>query len=65
VLRTGSNFTMPPPGVSAARNLAGEHETSYSGLGPAVHAAYAVGSVVVDELVRNWSLYRDHPPAPQ
>jgi purine nucleoside permease len=63
VLRTGSNYSMPPPGVSAAQNLAGEHETSYSGLGPAVDAAYKVGSVVVDELVRNWSVYRDHAPA--
>ena len=65
VLRTGSNYSMPPPGVSAAQNLAGEHETSYSALRPAVDAAYKVGSVVVDELVRNWSRYRDHPPPVQ
>jgi purine nucleoside permease len=65
VLRTGSNYSMPPPGVTAAQNLAGEHETSYSALRPAVEAAYKVGSVVVDELVGNWSVYRDHPPTLQ
>ena len=62
VLRTGSNYTLPPPGVGAAQHLAQEEESSYSGLGPAVEAAYRVGSRVVDELLGNWSRYRDHLP---
>ena len=62
VLRTGSDFTVPPPGVSAARSLAVENESGYAGLGPAVEAAYRVGSRVVDEILAHWTQYRDHLP---
>ena len=62
VLRTGSNYTLPPPGVGAAQHLAQEGEGSYSGLGPAVEAAYRVGSRVVDEILAHWAQYRDHLP---
>ncbi|MBB6095541.1 purine nucleoside permease [Povalibacter uvarum] len=61
VLRTASNYTMPPPGVTAAQHMKAENE-GYSGLNDSVEAAYAVGSVVVDEIVRNWAKYRDHTP---
>jgi purine nucleoside permease len=61
VLRTASNYSVPPPGVTAAENLQKENE-GYSGLDAAVEAAYRVGSVVVEELVRGWSRYRNHPP---
>jgi purine nucleoside permease len=63
VLRTGSDFTVPPPGETAAEALAAESDNTYAALGPAVEAAYRVGSPVVDALVRNWAVYRDHPPA--
>jgi purine nucleoside permease len=64
VLRTGSDFTVPPPGQTAAQALAKESENTYAALGPAVEAAYRVGSPVVEALVRNWTQYREHPPRP-
>jgi purine nucleoside permease len=64
VLRTGSDFTVPPPAETAAQALAKESEHTYAALGPAVEAAYRVGSPVVEALVRNWSEYREHLPRP-
>ena len=43
VLRTASNYTMQPPGVTAVENLLAENE-GYSGLGVAVESAYTVAS---------------------
>jgi purine nucleoside permease len=63
VLRTASNYTMPPPGMTAAEHLLKENE-GYAGLEASVEAAYRVGSVVVDKIVRNWPTYRDHAPPP-
>jgi purine nucleoside permease len=62
VLRTASNYSMPPPGVTAAENMQKENE-GYSALGPSVEAAYKIGSAVVAELLGKWAVYRDHPPA--
>jgi purine nucleoside permease len=62
VLRTGSNYSMPPPGVSAAANMQKEN-AGYSALGPSVEAAYKVGSAVVMELLGKWPVYRDRSPA--
>jgi purine nucleoside permease len=61
VLRTASNYSMPPPGVTAAQNMQKENE-GYSGLGASVEAAYRVGSTVVEELLHNWAAYREHLP---
>jgi purine nucleoside permease len=61
VLRTASNYTMPPPGVTAAEHLLKENE-GYAGLHASVEAAYRVGSVVVDEIVDKWAIYREHTP---
>jgi purine nucleoside permease len=61
VLRTASNYTMQPPGLTAAQNLLSENE-GYTGFGASVESAYRVGSVVVDELVAHWDQYRDKPP---
>jgi purine nucleoside permease len=63
VLRTASDFTVAPPGAPAAGSLTQESDHAYSALGPAVEAAYRVGSPVVDALVHNWTIYRDHPPS--
>ncbi|CAN7362156.1 purine nucleoside permease [Phenylobacterium sp. LjRoot225] len=61
VLRTGSNYSAPPPGVDAAASLA--HENSgLSAMSAALDAAYAVGRPVVDELSGRWDLYRDRIP---
>jgi purine nucleoside permease len=61
VLRTGSNYSMPPPGVTAAQNMQKEN-AGYSGLDASVESAYKVGSVVVAEITGKWATYRDHPP---
>jgi purine nucleoside permease len=64
VLRTASNFDQPPPGVTPAENLAqlklGKGYTAYL---PALEAAWRVGNAVVQEIVRNWSKYRETTPA--
>ncbi|HTV79409.1 MAG TPA: purine nucleoside permease [Steroidobacteraceae bacterium] len=65
VLRTGSNFTIPPPGRSAAENLAMESESSYTALRPSLEAAYQIGSKVVAALLKNWTVYRDRLPGAQ
>ena len=63
VLRTASNYTVPPPGVSAADNLLSEND-GYSGLGAALESAYRVGSVVIDALLADWPRYRQTLPEP-
>jgi purine nucleoside permease len=61
VLRTASNYTMPPPGVSAAEHLLAENE-GYAGFAASIEAAYRVGSVVLEEITGNWEKYRDAIP---
>lgn len=56
VLRAGSNYTMPPPGVTAADYLLREKK-GYSGMEAALEALYLVGSTVIDELLGNWDTY--------
>ena len=53
VLRTGSNYTMPPPGVTAAENLLRENQ-GYSGMRASLESLYIVGSAVIDELLSDW-----------
>ncbi|MFD2933011.1 purine nucleoside permease [Spirosoma flavum] len=66
VLRTASNYTMQPSGVTAAENLTnggkaiGERYTAYI---PALEAAYKTGIVVVDQLINNWKVYKNKTPA--
>ena len=62
VLRTASNYTMPPPGMTAAEHLLKENE-GYAGLQASVEAAYTVGAVVVNEIAGNWPKYRAQTPA--
>lgn len=61
VLRTGSNFTMPPPGITAAQNLMAENE-GYAGLQAALESAYLVGSKVVNALLADWGTYETTLP---
>lgn len=61
-LRTVSNYDSQPPGMTAAESLAQENAGSYSGFGPAVEAAYRVGSRVVHELTGHWEKYEAAPP---
>lgn len=61
VLRTVSNYTIPPEGLTAAENLIKDGE-DYNGMGVALESAYRVGSTVVNTLVENWSKYEDNIP---
>ncbi len=61
VLRAGSNYTMPPPGISAVENLLHENR-GYTGMEAALESLYLVGSVVIDEILGNWTYYADNVP---
>lgn len=61
VLRAGSNYTMPPPGVSAADYLLRENE-GYAGMTAALESLYLTGSTVVDELLGHWDRYEATVP---
>jgi purine nucleoside permease len=62
VLRTASDFDMPPPGVSAAESLAKTRIGAYTGFLPALEAAWRVGHRVVENLLENWERYRGEIP---
>jgi purine nucleoside permease len=47
LLRTASNFDMPPPGTTAAENLTAEQHGAYTAYLPSLETAYAVGHRVV------------------
>lgn len=64
VLRTASNFDMPPPGMDAAASLAEENGGAYSAFLPSLESAHRVGSKVLHELVNGWDRYRTTPPKP-
>ena len=61
VLRAGSNYTMQPPGVTAAENLLKEND-GYAGMQASLESLYIVGSKVLDELIDNWDVYEDSIP---
>jgi purine nucleoside permease len=65
VLRTGSDYTVPASGQTTAQLLASEanEDAALSAYVPALEAAYRVGSTVVNEIVRNWTLYAEQTPA--
>ena len=50
VLRTASNYSMPPPGETAVSSL----EAGFVGYIPSVESAYRVGSVVVHDILAHW-----------
>jgi purine nucleoside permease len=52
LLRTASNFDMPPDGITAAQNLTLETHGGYTGYLPALEAAYNVGHRVVAEWLK-------------
>ena len=61
LLRTASNYTMQPPGMTAVESLTRETE-GFGGMVPAVEAHWRVGSAAASELIRGWSQYRDRIP---
>jgi purine nucleoside permease len=63
LLRTASNFDSPPPGRTAAENLAEENSGLYSAYIPSLETAYRVGSKVVHELTGHWDKYGPATPS--
>jgi purine nucleoside permease len=61
-LRTGSDYSMPPAGTSAADFLKSEATGNYAAYAEAIENAYRIGSPVVGELARHWPLYRQTVP---
>ena len=61
VLRTASDYTLPPPGMSTAHLLAAETQTLPE-LKASLDAAYLVGSRVVREIADHWDRYADRVP---
>lgn len=62
LLRTGSNFDLQPPGVTAAESLSGEKIGHYSAYIPSLEAAHAVGRRVVHALIDGWARYEAEIP---
>jgi len=62
VLRTASDFDQPAPGETPAQVLTRNQFTKYPGYLSALEAAWRVGHVVVEDLVKNWDKYRDKTP---
>ncbi len=62
VLRAASNYDQQRPGITAAESLAETKIAHYSAYLPALESAWRVGHVVVEELARHWTKYRDNVP---
>jgi purine nucleoside permease len=62
LLRTASNFSMQPPGMSAAESLTRDSD-GFGGLVPAIEAHWRVGSTVAREIADNWNLRARTIPA--
>lgn len=58
MLRSASNYSMPPPGQSITKTIGDES----IGTEAAFEAQYRAGSVVVHELMTNWEHYEKTPP---
>jgi purine nucleoside permease len=64
VLRSASDYTVQFPGQTAAQLLGTDNASDVpSGFAESITSAYETGSVVVEELVRNWATYRNHVPS--
>jgi purine nucleoside permease len=62
-LRSGSDFTVPPKGISAAQFLKSEATGNYTANAEAIENAYVAGSPVVRELAQHWPRYQQTVPA--
>lgn len=63
ILRSASNFDMPPSGKAPADMLAAEaHEEGFVGLKASTDAAYEAASPVVRELAMHWTRYKTQVP---
>jgi len=60
LLRTGSDFDRPPPGVDPVYHL---REAPQGGFGLAIQNIFLAGRPFVDDVVENWSTYEPGVPA--
>ncbi len=65
ILRAGSDYTLPPPGMSAAEFLKMEHDTDFPATGATLDSLYNVAAPVVRQLADQWRTTRDHTPERQ
>lgn len=61
VLRTASNYTLPPPGMTVADSLKAESQ-ELTGLRASLDAAHRIGRRVADEITGRWATYRNAIP---
>ena len=59
VLRTVSNYDRQPQGMTAAESLANQRVSKFGAYLPSLESAYAVGHVVVSELLAHWPQYSE------
>ena len=64
VLRTASNFDRPHSGQSAYASLMASTAGTPGGFVPATHNLYAVGGLLVNDIVAHWDQWRVGVPAP-
>jgi purine nucleoside permease len=62
ILRAGSDYTIGPPGMTAADFLAKETHQGFPATPEALNALYLVASPVVAYLADNWGATRDTVP---
>ena len=58
LMRTASNYSMPPPGQRVETSIGDESV----GTGAALESAYLAGSAVAHEILRHWDRYESAPP---
>jgi len=56
--RPPATIVQPPPGMTAAQNLARNTRRQYVGYLPALESAWRVGNVVVQEITTHWNRYK-------
>ncbi|MGF7149165.1 purine nucleoside permease [Sphingomonas zeicaulis] len=61
VLRTGSNYSAPPPGIGAAESLVAE-SSGLSALQASLDTAFLIGMPVVEAIDKDWHRYRGTVP---
>lgn len=64
VLRAASDYTLPPPGLSAAAFLEQENTKGFPGTPAALENLYRVAAPVARALATDWAHTRDAIPAP-
>jgi purine nucleoside permease len=65
VLRAASDYSLAPPGITAADFLRTENAENFPGTPGALENLYRVASPVARALAEGWSQTRDHVPEPK